>query len=191
MTKNETYLVTPSLLNSWLYIYQTQEEEYTKEAYESFLKTLKREPVEPNEFMLRGIEFEDACVAGNVEKVSPIIENGCFQVVGTKRITVNNVNFLMYGRLDVLKQGIIYDIKRVNKYERPKYSWSCQHQFYLELIPQAKYFEYLAYDNYDNLHTERYFYNEDKKIENIIREFMRFLQKNNLIKIYYENWRSK
>lgn len=76
MTKNETYLVTPSLLNSWLYIYQTQEEEYTKEAYESFLKTLKREPVEPNEFMLRGIEFEDECVAGNVEKVSPIIENG-------------------------------------------------------------------------------------------------------------------
>lgn len=190
MTKNETYLVTPSLLNSWLYIYQTQEE-YTDKAYQDFITTLKREPVEPNEFMLRGIEFEDECVAGNVEKVSPIIENGCFQVVGTKRITVNNVNFLMYGRLDVLKQGVIYDIKRVNRYERPKYSWSCQHQFYLELIPQAKYFEYLAYDNYDNLHTERYFYNEDKKIENIIREFMRFLQKNNLIKIYYENWRSK
>ena len=189
MTKNETYLVTPSLLNSWLYIYEV-EDEYVEKAYQDFITTLKREPTEPNEFMLRGIEFEDECVRGENPDISPIIKDGCFQVVCKKEINVGGFNFLMYGRMDVVKDGVIYDIKRVSKYERPKYNWSCQHQFYLELVPMAKHFEYLIHTG-KAFYKEKYQYDNERTIPNIIMFFINFLKQRNLLNIYLEKWRSK
>lgn len=53
------YLITQSLLSAWLYQYNCAEG-YEESAREEFLKTLRREPCEQNELMLRGISFENA-----------------------------------------------------------------------------------------------------------------------------------
>ena len=62
-----SYTITPTLLNSWQYLwtdfekYATSEktaEDYEKAAYEDFLTTLRREPVPTTEAMQKGIDFE-------------------------------------------------------------------------------------------------------------------------------------
>ena len=138
---NRRYLITPSLLNSWAYIWtcvdgvreaesdkvclEDKKADAQEKALQDFLKTLNREPIEDNFFMRQGREFEDACYRGET-CVSPIIKGGAYQIVGTKDITIDGIRFLMYGRLDVLKGGIIYDIKRVMKYVPQKYLKSYQ-----------------------------------------------------------------
>lgn len=188
MTAKAKYLITPTLLNSWGYLYYCPEE-YTEKAYNDFLNTLGRVKTEPTEAMLKGIKYEDDTYKG-LTPASEIVKDGCYQVVGTKDVTIDDMDFLMYGRLDVLKGGIIYDIKCVSRYERPKYSNSYQHEFYLELFPEAKYFEYLI-DNGQHLYKERYYKGESREIEQVIREFITYLKTNNLLEKYKELWRTK
>lgn len=204
-SNSESYLITPSLLNAWQYIWLCVENvkeaesdtisledkisNKQKEALETFLKTLKREPTETNQYMQAGIDFEEECYEGTT-CVSPIIEGGAFQIVGRKNIKVDNTNFLMYGRLDVLKGGVIYDIKKVIKYAPGKYVHSYQHDFYLELFPRAKYFTYLAFDGV-NLHTETYYRKEKEPIHAVISNFMNWLKENDLWQTYIEKWRTK
>lgn len=203
---NERYLITASLLNSWAYIWECKqyvreaesdticyEDKITdamKKAYDDFLITLNRIKTEPNEAMLRGIEFEDECYKGNTP-VSPIIENGAYQIVGTKDIKVKDLNILLYGRLDVLKGGIVYDIKRVRQYAPQKYLHSYQHGMYLDLFENAYKFEYLAYDDKDVLHHETYYRDEYRPTKEVVKDFLNWLEKNNLLKLYKEKWRSK
>lgn len=203
---NNVYLITPSLLNSWGWIRncadsvtESEKDEISLEdkiynarlqAIEDFKKTLARIPSEPNKFMQEGIEFEEECYKGNT-CISPIIEDGAYQIVGKKYITVNGIKFLMYGRLDVLKGGIIYDIKRVWKYSLPKYSKSYQHQFYFELFPNAYKFEYLIYDG-KALHREVYFPNDDTNyISSVIKNFLNWLKVNGMLKLYLEKWKGR
>lgn len=183
---NKLLLITPSLLNSWLWIWESDNYE---SAYNGLISSLKRESTPPNEYMLEGIRFEKECYEGHT-CVSPIIENGAFQVVGKKQVEVDGLRFLMYGRLDVLKAGKIYDIKRVVRYERPKYKWSCQHEFYLELFENVDEFEYLIYDG-NSLHRETYFKGQSTDIPTLIGQFIKWLKKENLYDLYLENWRSK
>lgn len=201
---NESYLITPSLLNSWLYIEESgnsvkeaQSDTMSledkirlkqEETKKDFIKTLNREKFEPNKYMLAGIEFEKECYEGK-NCVSPIIEGGCFQAVGMKNIEVDGQNFLMYGRLDVLKAGVIYDIKKVIRYSLPKYSWSCQHQFYMELFPKCKEFQYLIFDG-KKLHVEKYLPSESTQIAVLIHQFINYLKINNLLDVYKEKWKS-
>lgn len=201
---SNSYFITPSLLNSWGYIWECVKnvksldndvmcledkiEKAQKEAYESFLNSLNRISSPPNEYMKAGIEFEEECYKGNT-CISPIIENGCFQVVGKKYVEVCGMNFLMYGRLDVLKGGKIYDIKRVFSYSPQKYIGSFQHRFYLDLFPNAKEFEYLIYDG-RKLHKEKYLREDCIPTENIINEFIVWLKEHNLLEIYKEKWKA-
>lgn len=202
----ERYLITPSLLNAWGWIWNCEDSVRDSDndtisledkislarvkAREDFIKALNREKSEPNEYMKAGIEFEEECYKGNT-CISPIIEGGAYQIVGKKDTEVNGMKFLMYGRLDVLKGGIIYDIKRIWKYSLPKYAKSYQHQFYFELFPNAYKFEYLAYDG-STLHREVYFPSEnDREIENVISTFLSWLKDNDLLDVYKEKWRCK
>ena len=207
MTSQATssYLITPSLLNAWAYIWESAENvresesesvsledkqsEARAKAFVEFMRTLNRVPSEPNEFMKRGIEFEEACYRGETV-ISPIIKGGTFQIVGTKRVRVVGMSFLMYGRLDVLKGGRIYDIKRVSRYSPGKYKRSYQHGFYMELFPKAYEFDYLAYDG-NALHVETYYPDQCEPIAKAIAQFMRWLKANNLLGIYKEKWKSK
>lgn len=206
MTKPQTpLLVTPSLLNSWLYIWlsranvkesandaiclEDKQDLAMQKAYDEFLSTLRREQTPPNGNMLRGIQYEDDCYKGLTD-ASPIIKGGAFQIVGKKDVVVDNVPFLMYGRLDVLKNGIIYDIKRVTRYATQKYLHSAQHGFYMDLFPNASQFTYLAFDG-NKLHQETYYRGQYKPTEAILSDFIQWLRENNLWDVYASLWASK
>ena len=206
MTKPQTpLLVTPSLLNSWLYIWlsrdnvkesandaiclEDKQDLAMQKAYDEFLGTLRREQTPPNENMLRGIQYEDDCYKGLTD-ASPIIKGGAFQIVGKKDVVVDSVPFLMYGRLDVLKNGIIYDIKRVTRYATQKYLHSAQHGFYLDLFTNANQFTYLAFDG-NKLHQETYYRGQYKPTEAILSDFIQWLRENNLWDVYASLWASK
>lgn len=202
-SSSERYLITPSLLNSWGWIFNCVDGITSNEndkisledkihdaqlkAKEDFIRALKREPSEPNEYMLAGIQFEKDTYDGKT-CFSKIVEGGCFQIVGKKNVTIGGMNFLMYGKLDVLKGGTIYDIKRVWKYTRPKYSKSFQHGFYLELFERANKFEYLIYDG-NNPHYEQYYPSECEKMEVVIKLFIDWLEAEGLLEIYKKYWK--
>lgn len=52
--------ITKTLIESWAYTFSAFEG-YEEDAYEDFLKTLKREPIEDSEAMRSGREFENLC----------------------------------------------------------------------------------------------------------------------------------
>lgn len=205
IASNKRYLITPSLLNSWAYIWncvdnvkeaesdkiclEDKKSEAQEQALQDFLKTLNREPIEDNFFMKQGRDFEEACYRGDT-CVSPIIRGGAYQIAGTKNVTVDGINFVMYGRLDVLKGGVIYDIKRVMKYAPQKYLKSYQHGFYLELFDKAYEFKYLVYDGKD-LHIETYYRDQCVEITSVIKTFIKWLADNNLLEVYFDKWVSK
>ena len=204
-SSSECYLVTPSLLNSWAniwncvdYVRESEKDEISLEdkqslarekAFAEFLDTLGRIPSEPNAYMKKGIEFEEECYKGNTV-ISPIIENGAYQIAGKKVIEVVGLKILLYGRLDVLKGGTIYDIKRVVRYAPQKYQKSYQHPVYLELFPDARQFVYLVYDDAERLHTETYYRDECVNVEGVIADFIRWLKENDLFDVFISKWKS-
>ena len=206
VSSNDSFLITPSLLNSWAniwncvdYVKESEKDEISLEdkqsiarekAFSEFLDTLHRIPTEPNIYMQRGIDFEEECYKGNTI-ISPIIENGAYQIAGKKTLKVSGLNILLYGRLDVLKGGVIYDIKRVTNYSPQKYQKSYQHAVYLELFPDAKQFTYLVYDDKEKLHEETYYKDECVNIEGVIADFLNWLNENDLLEVYLMKWKSK
>lgn len=207
MTKQQTssYLITPSLLNAWAFIEQSVEyvresendtisyedkcEDAKKRAYADFLNVLHRIPTPTNEAMQRGIEFEDETYKGNT-CFSEIVKGGAWQIVGTAYEKIDGIDFVLYGRLDVLKGGTIYDIKRVNQWKLGKYKQSHQHAFYMHLFKDCSEFKYLIYDGVKG-RVERYDRSECEDILNVISDFITFLKNNDLLDIYKEKWRSK
>lgn len=201
----DTYLITPSLLNSWLWIWncedsvrenendsiclEDKQEDARNKAFDDFIKTLNREEFEPNQYMLEGLKFEDETYKGKT-CFSEIVKDGAFQIVGKKEVEVDGLNFLMYGRLDVLKGGVIYDIKRVWRYTRPKYRKSSQHGFYLDLFENAKKFTYLIWDG-NNPHYETYYRDETIPTIEMIHLFIKWLKENGLLGLYKKNWKCK
>ena len=202
---SERYLITPSLLNSWAYMWDCADGVKEKEndticledkkvlaqekAFNEFIKTLNREPIEDNFFMKQGRDFEEECYQGNT-CVSPIIKGGAFQISKAKDVSINGMNFVLYGRLDVLKGGIIYDIKRVMRYAPQKYFKSYQHGFYLELFDNAYEFDYLVYDG-TQLHIETYYRDQCVDLKEVIKTFMIWLEEHRLLDTYKAKWISK
>ena len=199
------YLMTHSLLSAWLYSMQdnpfadaTQEDT----SKEDFLRVLRREPTPTTEAMQNGIDFEDLVtelVRGEqpdpakaawmepAQKVAGIIRGGQLQYVATRKVVVDRTEFLLYGRLDALKAGRIYDIKFSKSYDRGKYIDSTQHPMYLELLPSAESFTYLV-SNGTELWTEEYRRDETRSIFPIIRDFVAYLDGTGLMPIYREHW---
>ena len=189
--------ITKTLLDSWLWSYKTDD------GYEKFLKTLNREKIQPTTKMLTGVQFEN--VLNNVlngEYISPDHEwysaisemseelsGSQQQVVLFKEIKVDGVRFLLHGVLDYLKAGVVYDLKFTKNYHLNKYfSSTVQHPMYMELVPEARLFEYIISDGKE-VFRERYPRDIVEPIEPYIKNFMRFLEKQNLIDTYTEKWR--
>lgn len=205
-TNATPFLVTPSLLNSWAYIFlasqnvreaasdtmclEDKADQASERAKEEFIDTLKKVEKPPNEAMQKGIDFERECYLGNTP-ISQIIEGGAFQIVGKKNVIIDDIPVLLYGRLDVLKNGTIYDIKRVRQYKAQKYLKSYQHGFYLDLFEEASTFTYLAYDDGEKLHQETYYRGQYTPTETVVKEFFGWLKLNDLLEIYEEHWKSK
>ena len=198
------YLLTHSLLSSWLYAMKSNPYEdllSERDSYEDFLKSLRREPTETTEAMQKGIDFEDMVtdIVNGVEvdpddkwyeaasKVAEIVKGGQLQYKAKKQIEVRGITILLYGRLDVLKAGEVIDIKFSGSYDRGKYFDSTQHPTYLELIPEANSFTYLV-TNGTEVWKETYRRDETVSIITIIEAFIDYLTCNDLWDVYAKHW---
>lgn len=199
------YLMTHSLLSSWLYAMKDNPyADMTTEdiAMEDFLKVLRREPTEQTAAMLEGILFEDmvTSIVTGAEEINPEdrwynaanlvadrVKGGVLQYKAYKQLTVNGMDFLLHGRLDVLKAGEIIDIKFSKGYERGKYFGSTQHPMYFELVPEAGKFTYLVSNGID-VWSETYRRDEADDIGNTISDFVDWLNATGLIAVYKEKW---
>lgn len=202
------YLMTHSLLSSWLYAMQDNPYEDAtsdRDSFAEFMMTLRREQTPTTEAMQKGIDFENlvtAIVNGEqtpsdwdkwynaASEVAAIVRGGCLQYKAKKEIKVAGITFLLYGRLDALKAGTIYDIKFSSSYDKGKYVDSTQHPTYLELIPQAGEFTYLV-SNGGTVWKETYRRDETPDIRDVISDFVSWLGENNLMDVYKEHWEAK
>ena len=198
------YLMTHSLLSSWLYAMKSSPyEDLTSErdAYGDFLKTLRREPTETTQAMQNGIDFENMVtdIVNGVEvdsdekwydaacKVAKIVSGGQLQYKAKKQIVISGIPILLYGRLDVLKAGEIIDIKFSSGYERGKYFDSTQHPVYLELIPEAYQFTYLI-TNGSDVWKETYRREETHSMIPTIAYFLSYLKDSGFWEEYAKHW---
>lgn len=197
-----TYWLTQSLLSSWIY-YLNADDEYAQSAWDSFVSTLRREEKEPTKAMQDGILFEDMVnrlVAGQApegdfnakwdaaaRRFAGRCSGGLSQVPVTGDLSVAGMDFCLYGVCDYVKAGLIMDIKKVTRYEYGKYQHSPQHPMYLHLLPEAKRFDYLIFDG-SNCHVEAYRREDCKPIEQTIAEFIRFLKYTGGLDVYKYFW---
>lgn len=196
--RNNRFLITQSLLSSWLWSYKLET------GYEDFLKTLRREPIQQTKAMLEGIRFENclnavldgAEIEPTHEWYEPItqlaneLQGAQQQAALYKDVTIGGIDFVLYGKLDYLRAGIVYDTKYSKTYRVGKYLDSVQHPMYFALVPEAREFQYKICDG-KYIYTETYRPDEVDPIENTIKHFMEFLDKMNLVQVYTENWKSK
>lgn len=197
------YLMTHSLLSSWLYaISDNPYEDATTERdpMEEFMQVLRREPTETTEAMQKGIDFEDLVTdivngRGDPENkwfaaaqtVATLVSGGQLQYKARRHITVSGMEFVLYGRLDCLKAGTIVDIKFSSGYDRGKYFDSTQHPTYMEIIPEAVQFVYVI-SNGTEVWTEPYRRDEVTDIKPIISDFISWLDAVGLMPVYKEKW---
>jgi hypothetical protein len=202
LPKQNKCLITQSLLSSWLYTYKTDS------GYMDFLKALRKEPVQPTKAMLDGIRFENvlnAVLNGKeiepthewykpIMEIYPTLVGSQQQVSASKDVTIDGVPFVLYGKLDYLKAGIIYDTKYSPRYPSKgnanNYIDSPQHPMYFALVPEAMEFQYKICDG-KYIYTETYRPDEVEPIERTIKHFMDFLDKQDLVSVYTKKWASK
>ena len=174
--------VTASLLESWRYCLKNQD------TFDEFIKVLKKEKKESNEVMERGVEFEQNVINGNDPEFSEIVDGGAYQFYGKKVIDVDGEKIMILGYLDVLKDSVIYDIKRPIQYKCGKYYDSFQKDVYFELVPKAKEFIFLVFDGFEH-YQEKYFREDRRNVSNIVSLFFEWLKQNSLFDVYEKNWR--
>lgn len=201
MLKTPKLLITQSLLSSWQYQYQAFDPE---SAHEDFLRVLRREKSKPTQAILDGIQFENmvtACCEGSppleghkwgeaVRAIADRLQGSQFQVVAQRSAMVAGIPFLLYGRLDALKAGVIYDIKFSRSYQVGKYLDSPQHPMYFTLVPEAYKFEYVVFTGSD-VCVESYDREDVPEIFPTIRNFINYLELSKLDKIYCQKWETK
>lgn len=204
----ERYLITQSLLSAWAYVFDCFEGG-EEDAMADFLATLNREKREPTDAMRNGIAFENAVYAAakdapakvppelsvwepGIRQVAEIIKGAPVQVKAQKEITVDGMTFLVFGILDALKAGTIYDVKFVNKKFgglelAGKYLGSAQHPAYFYIVPEAMEFKYIVSDGED-VYIETYRREDTKPIGEIISQFVASLRDMGLLDLYQEKW---
>lgn len=196
-------LLTQSLLSSWQWSLARGDDE-------GFWRSLRREPISPNKAMLNGRQFEEmvqACANGyppdeghkwysGIVRSAGIVRGGAYQVKLYRDIEVDGVQFLLYGILDFLRAGVIYDTKFSVSYgsesnnNANKYLDSPQTPMYLYLVPEAKKFIYVISDG-KYVYTETYMREDVPPIIHTIRVFMDYLDKRNMAATYCEHWKAK
>lgn len=202
--------MTQSLLSSWMF-FLNADEEYAEAAFDSFLRTLRREKTEPSQAMLDGIAFEDmvnAIAAGKLppmpshrrmteatlskwtqaaEAIAKYCKGGQSQTELTGEVRIGDTEFVLYGLADYVKAGTIIDVKKVTRYEYGKYQHSPQHPMYLHLLSPASKFTYLIFDG-ERIHRETYRREDAPDIETTIKRFLFSLADLDLLDEYYTHW---
>ena len=204
--KENRLRITATLLNQWQRIWDC--EDYIKEsendtisyedrllearskAIEDFRATLTRQPIPINEAMQRGMDFEADVQRGLDDEFSPVIEGGAYQVVVQKKVEVDGVKLNLFGVLDWLKAGHIYDAKRVKEYKTHKYRKSHQHPMYLFMVPTSVDFTYLVKcdSNKEPYHYESYVRENCEDVLRTISAFLKWLKANDMWELYVTHW---
>ena len=200
------YLMTHSLLASWLYMMKEnpfEDATTERDPMAEFMQVLRREPTQTTEAMMNGNIFEDLVlriVSGcadpgeqwytAAEKVARRVRGGVTQFRASRTIHVDGMTFLLYGRLDWLKAGEIVDVKFTKSYEPGKYFDSTQHPVYFELVPEAQTFTYMV-SNGSSVWPETYRREESPNIYSVISNFLEWLTAAGLMGIYKEKWLAK
>lgn len=201
----EKYLITQSLLSAWGYMFDCPEG-FEEEAKADFLRSLDRQKKEPTQAMLNGLAFEDQVYAQahglprepheqwecGIRKVASIIGNAPVQVKAKREIEVCGMTFLVYGILDALQAGIIFDVKFRNKSLGSddiygKYLDSPQHPAYFYIVPEATEFRYLVSDGED-VYQEIYARENTRPVGEIIKEFVASMESMGLMDRYKQHW---
>ncbi len=202
------FLITQSLIASWAYMFDCHDG-CEEDAKSEFLRVLHRESAEPTEAMKAGQKFETevyAQAAGTprtphaqweegIKAVATVLGDAPVQLRYSRPLEFGGINFLVYGVLDALKAGIIYDVKfsttsLSGSDVYGKYLNSPQHPFYFYLVPEATEFKYLLSDGKD-LYIETYRRDETENIEPVIQRFIRSLTEMNLLDLYLDKWLAK
>lgn len=200
------YLMTHSLLASWLYMLKENPYEDAtteRDPMAEFLQVLRREPTPTTEAMMNGNIFEDLVTRvvngcadpgeqwyGAAEKVARRVRGGVPQLRASRTIEVDGMTLVLYGRLDWLKAGEIVDIKFTKNYDPGKYFDSTQHPTYFEIVPEAQTFTYMA-SNGSGVWPETYRREEAPSIRPIISDFFSWLTAVGLMDTYKEKWVAK
>ena len=196
MPKQSKVRITQTLISAWEYSFKTDD------GYEDFIRTINREKKQPTKAMLDGIRFE-SCVNNVLDGATIEPEHEWYEVVTElvrylkgsqkqvtlfKEIEVDGQTFLLHGVLDFLKAGVIYDTKFSKNYHLNKYLQSPQHPLYLELVPEARRFEYLVCDG-KYIYKEKYPREIVPSIKPTINQFMKYLKYHDLWDTYEKLWR--
>lgn len=213
--KPQRLQLTASLLNSWQYIFDS--EDFVREAKDDvlsledkrelafnaakdkFILDLKRVKQPTTEAQEKGKQYESDVYAGKDDVFSPYVRGGAFQATFQKDVDIDGVPITFYGVLDCLKKARIMDIKRVGYYPAGggKYKTSHQHPLYLFLVPAAIDFTYLICDDKGEHHMEHYIRENSEDILQASSQFISWLKANydengvNLFDIYQSNWDAK
>ena len=190
--KRETYKVSASLINSYLNMKSKKYQDST----EQFLNILKRIPLPDSYALKRGNAFEIAVTKYRNEPFYETVKNCDKQVPIKKDIPMADEDFdlKLVGFIDFASKDrkFIYDTKRVNSWNDEKYDYSVQHDFYLWAVPESERFFYLVGSGpkwvSDEYYEVEYAKSPNKELEqrclDIIKEFLDYLKKNDLLEIY-------
>lgn len=200
------YLLTHSLLSSWLYSLKENpygDMETDKDSREEFLKVLRHEPTETTEAMQNGNDFEALVTAiiqgtGNrsdkwyaaASAVASELRGAQLQFSVSKRVLIAGQEYVLHGRFDALRAGVISDIKFSKNYEKGKYYDSTQHPMYMFLMPTANEFTYIV-SNGSGVWHETYAREETRDIFPIITSFLSWLEDAGLLDLYKKHWVAK
>ena len=200
------YLMTHSLLSSWLYTMKEnpfEDATTERDPMAEFLQVLRREPTPTTEAMTNGNIFEDLVTRivngcadpneqwyGAAEKVARRVRGGVPQFKASRTIEVGGMTLVLYGRLDWLKAGEIVDIKFTKNYDPGKYFDSTQHPTYFEIVPEAQTFTYMV-SNGSAVWPETYRREEAPSILPVISDFFSWLTAVGLMEVYKEKWVAK
>ena len=127
--------ITPTLLNSWSYCIKNG-------TLEDFIKVLNKEPFEDTESIIKGKAFEKYMQENYKETL-----NGAYQV----KVSKEYGDYLLYGIIDCLKGGIIYDYKYTQNYDVGKFFNNHQTLMYLEMVPEARKMVYLITNKFEKI----------------------------------------
>lgn len=205
----DRYLLTQSLLSAYAYMFDCYEggEDDAKAEFEQTLLRIKSPPTEA---MQNGIDFENlvyGIVTGTAPQapfhkwypgakaIADRLMGAQIQVRASRPIVIDGTQYLIYGVLDGLKAGVIYDVKFKNKSFGKldlagSYRESPQHPFYFHIVPEAYEFQYLVSDGED-LYAEIYHPDECPTAERIIRPFLSYLESEKLMDVYRQHWKAK
>ena len=206
-TEQRPLLITHSLLNSFDYIFRASDD-WQDKAHDSFIRTLNRVDIEATSAMLAGREFEQLvcdvvygkAVDGShrwltgATDIAGIVKGSCTleQARVHKNMTINGTNYLLYGVLDWLGSGVIFDVKykeNLSNYDVGNYYDNTQHRTYFSLVDGAERFEYLI-SNGRKVYRESYTRQECRPIQQTISDFERWLKCYGLWGVYVEKWQA-